>query len=224
MAGNMDTALALAQSICWDEGYGYRLGGHAASYSDGVDCGGLVFHCLNAAGYSVSDTSPGVSNMPSILTNIGFVGTQYSGNVADLQNGDIITMVHYSGGQVVAGHTCFIAENINAYTDPTANSDATAISAKVKVEASSSRGHTADGDSRKDGTGAYWEVWVHNFNNVYDTGTYDPGDVYVWRDPNYNPGGGNIPDIIAAIIGGIMCVPAVVGTVFLAKNKRRKKR
>ena len=185
----MDDALSLAQSICWDEGYGYRLGGHAASHSDGVDCGGLVFHCLNAAGYNVSDASPGVSNMPSILTNIGFVGTQYSGNLADLQHGDIITMVHWSGSQVVAGHTCFIAKDITAYTDPNANSDATSTVSICKVEASSSRGHTADGDSRKNGTGAYWEVWCHAFNNVYDTGTYDPSDVYVWRDPNYTPGG-----------------------------------
>lgn len=194
----MDDALSLAQSICWDEGYGYRLGGHAASHSDGVDCGGLVFHCLNAAGYGVSDTSPGVSNMPSILTNIGFVGTQYSGNVSDLEHGDIITMVHRSGGSVVAGHTCFIAKDIQAYTDSSANSDATGVISLAKVEASSSRGHTANGDSRKNGTGAYWEVWCHAFNNVYDTSTYDPSDVYVWRDPGYTPSGPT--DDIAALL------------------------
>lgn len=198
----MDDALSLAQSICWDEGYGYRLGGHAASHSDGVDCGGLVFHCLHAAGYNVSDTSPGVSNMPSILTNIGFVGTQYSGNVSDLEHGDIITMVHWSGSQVVAGHTCFIAKNITAYADYTANSDYTDVEAIAKVEASSSRGHTADGDSRKNGTGAYWEVWCHAFNNVYDTGTYDPSDVYVWRDPGYTPPSGT--DDIAALLCAIL--------------------
>lgn len=198
----MDDALSLAQSICWDEGYGYRLGGHAASHSDGVDCGGLVFHCLHNAGYNVADTSPGVSNMPSILTNIGFVGTQYSGNVSDLEHGDIITMVHWSGSQVVAGHTCFIAKSILAYTDYTANSDATGIVPICKVEASSSRGHTADGDSRKNGTGAYWEVWCHEFYNVYDTGTYDPSDVYVWRDPNYTPSGPT--DDIAALLCAIL--------------------
>lgn len=186
----MDDALALAQSICWDEGYGYRLGGHAASHSDGVDCGGLVFHCLHAAGYNVADTSPGVSNMPTILTNLGFVGTQYSGNVSDLEHGDIITMVHWEGSSVTAGHTCFIAKGINAYADYTANSDYQEIADICKVEASSSRGHTANGDSRKNGTGAYWEVWVHKFYQVYDPNTYDPSDVMVWRDPNYTPGGG----------------------------------
>ena len=185
----MDDALSLAQSICWDEGYGYRLGGHAASHSDGVDCGGLVFHCLHNAGYNVADTSPGVSNMPSILTNIGFVGTQYSGNVSDLEHGDIITMVHWSGSQVVAGHTCFIAKGINAYTDYSADTDTTGIIPICKVEASSSRGHTADGDSRKNGTGAYWEVWCHAFYRIYDPDTYDASDVYVWRDPSYTPGG-----------------------------------
>lgn len=199
----MDDALSLAQSICWDEGYGYRLGGHAASHSDGVDCGGLVFHCLHSAGYNVADTSPGVSNMPSILTNIGFVGTQYSGNVSDLEHGDIITMVHWSGSQVVAGHTCFIAKNILAYTDYTANSDHTDTVPLCKVEASSPRGHTGEGDSRKNGTGAYWEVWCHEFYNVYDSGTYDPGDVYVWRDPNYSPtpSQGGFGDLLFLLLG-----------------------
>lgn len=196
----MDDALSLAQAICWDEGYGYRLGGHAASYSDGVDCGGLVFHCLHAAGYNVSDTSPGVSNMPSILSGIGFVGTQYSGNVSDLQHGDIITMVHWEGSSVTAGHTCFIARDFLAYTDSSANSDATGIIPLGKVEASSSRGHTAAGDSRKNGTGAYWEVWCHAFANVYDSSTYDPSDVYVWRDPNYSPGGGDDDGAMLALI------------------------
>lgn len=210
MPGDMSIALGLAESICWDEGYGYRLGGHASSYADGVDCGGLVFHCMNAAGYPVSDTSPGVSNMPSILTNIGFVGTQYSGNLSDLKDGDIITMVHRdSGGTVVAGHTCFIGENRTAYTDPNANSTNTGVVPLMKIEASSSRGHTAQGDSQKNGTGAYWEVWCHAFNNVYDTGTYDPGDVYVWRDPNYTPSG--ITDPMAALLVAIL-------------RKRRKRR
>ena len=183
----MDTALALAQSICWDEGYGYRLGGHCASYADGTDCGGLVFHCLNAAGYNVSDTSPGVRNMNNILSGIGFNVFQYSGNVNDLRHGDIITMVHWEGGVVIAGHTTFICENIPAYTDPSADAATVATIAKAKVEGSSTRGHTTQGDHRKNGTGAYWEVWCHAFNEVYDQGTYLPTEVYVCRDPNYTP-------------------------------------
>ncbi len=199
--GMMDDALTLAQSICWDEGYGYRLGGHAASYSDGVDCGGLVFHCLHNAGYNVSDTSPGVSNMPSILTSIGFVGTQYSGNVSDLKHGDIITMINHSNGQN-AGHTCFIAENVNAYTDYSATSAATGVIPIAKIEASSSRGQTTAGDSRKSGTGAYWEVWCHAFHNVYDTETYEPSNIYVWRDTNYTPS--DVSDSIVALLCAIL--------------------
>ena len=183
----MDTALSLAQSICWDEGYGYREGGHCASYADGTDCGGLVFHCLNAAGYNVSDTSPGVRYMNGILSGIGFNVFQYSGNLSDLMHGDIITMVHYEGGVVVAGHTTFICNNILAYTDPSANSDAIAVIPLAKVEGSSTRGHTTQGDHRRNGTGAYWEVWCHAFNELYDQGTYLPTEVYVCRDPNYHP-------------------------------------
>lgn len=205
MPGDMSIALSLAESICWDEGYGYRIGGHASSYADGVDCGGLVFHCLNAAGYNVADTSPGVRNMPSILSGIGFVGFQYTGNLSDLKDGDIITMVHYdSGGSVTAGHTCFIGENRTGYTDPNANSTTTGVLTLMKIEASSSRGHTAQGDSQKNGTGAYWEVWCHAFNNVYDSSTYDPGDVYVWRDPNYTPGPTPGTDDIAALLVAIL--------------------
>lgn len=211
MPGDMNVALALAQLICWDEGYGYRLSGHAASYSDGVDCGGLIFHCLHNAGYNVADTSPGVSNMPNILTNIGFVGTQYSGNVSDLKHGDIITMVHWQGSQVTDGHTCFICENILAYTDPGADSANTAVIPLAKVEASLSRGHTSQGDSKKNGTGAYWEVWCHKFNNVYDPNIYDPSDVYVWRDPNFTP---LTDDVVASLM--LM--------IFSGTSKKRRKR
>lgn len=183
----MDNALALAQSICWDEGYGYRVGGHCASYSDGTDCGGLIFHCLNAAGYSVSDTSPGVRYMNGILSGIGFNVFQYDGNLSSLQHGDIITMVHWEGGVVIAGHTTFICQNISAYTDPSADTDTVGTVSLAKVEGSSTRGHTADGDHRKNGTGAYWEVWCHAFNELYDQGTYLPTEVFVCRDPNYTP-------------------------------------
>lgn len=183
----MDLALGLAQQICWDEGYGYREGGHAASYADGVDCGGLVFHCLNYAGYNVADTSPGVRYMNGILSGIGFTVFQYDGNLSSLQHGDIITMVHYEGGVVIAGHTTFIGKDVHAYLDPSANTDITGHASLAKIEGSSTRGHTGQGDSRKNGTGAYWEVWVHQFNELYNQGEYLPTEVYVCRDPNYHP-------------------------------------
>ena len=216
----MDDALALAQSICWDEGYGYRISGHAASHADGVDCGGLVFHCLHAAGYNVADTSPGVSNMPSILTNIGFVGTQYSGNVSDLQHGDIITMVHWEGSEVTDGHTCFIARNVNAYADYTANSDYQEVVDICKVEASWHHDHTAQGDHRKNGTGAYYEVWCHKFYQVYDPDKYDPSDVYVWRDPNYTPGESDEQNFFAAL-AACLFFPFLIMTKGLSKRRLR---
>ena len=70
---------------------------------------------------------------------------------------------------------------------PSADSDAVATIALAKVEGSSTRGHTTQGDHQKNGTGAYWEVWCHAFVNLYDSGTYLPTEVYVCRDPNYTP-------------------------------------
>lgn len=184
----MDDALALAQAICWDEGYGYRLGGHAASHSDGVDCGGLVFHCLHAAGYNVADTSPGTHRMPALLTAAGFVGNQYSGNLSDLQHGDIITM-----NTTGHGHTCFICENIQAYVNGAlghtyCNGTIDNV-ALAKVEASYD--WDPDPGDQNNGLGCHPEVWCHAFGNLYDPDTYDISEVYVWRDPNYTPGGGS---------------------------------
>ena len=203
MAGDMNVALQLAQDICWDEGYGYRLGGHAASHSDGADCGGLVFHCLNAAGYSVNDESPGTHNMPSILTGIGFTEIPYDSSYVPV-NGDIVVMNHYDTGlpgDYDHGHTCFIAENINAYVNGYLgwrNCDSTVANCTVaKVEASSSRGQTGQGD-HDNGLGAYTEVWCHTFARLFmvfddnDPNTYDgyyPSDVAIYRDPNFDPSG-----------------------------------
>lgn len=211
MPGDMNVALSLAQQICWDEGYGYRLGGHAASYADGADCGGLVFHCLHHAGYNVADTSPGTINMGSILRGIGFTEIPYSSSYVP-KHGDIVVM-----NTTGHGHTTFICENILAYTDPGADSANTAVIPLAKVEASWHRGHTAQGDSKKNGTGAYWEVWCHKYNNLYDPDTYSPSEVFIYRDPNFTPSdeeGG----IFGAIVGGII---ASLGLVIYRRRKRR---
>ena len=55
----------------------------------------------------------------------------------------------------------------------------------VRVEAQSSRGNTNRGDSRRNGTGAYWEVWCHAYwSLIYG---YDPAssgdEVYIARWP-----------------------------------------
>ena len=40
MAGDLNAAIDQAMAICWDEGYGYNLGGMAQSHAAGVDCSG----------------------------------------------------------------------------------------------------------------------------------------------------------------------------------------
>jgi len=47
MAGDLTSAIDQAMAICWNEGYGYRLGGMALSYADGVDCSGLTKYCFS---------------------------------------------------------------------------------------------------------------------------------------------------------------------------------
>lgn len=165
---NIFDAINLAMQVCWNENYGYRVGGHAASYTDGVDCGGLVFHCLNRAGFTgIPDTSPGVHNMGPYLVNAGFTELTYDSNTFIPQDGDIFTMYNPPHG-----HTFFYCENIRAYTDPNAYSDNIGNVVQAKVEASWNRGHTAPGDSRRNGTGAYWEVWCHAYNELIDRQDY----------------------------------------------------
>lgn len=183
---NIFDAIDYAMQICWDEGYGYRYGGHAASYADGVDCGGLVFHCLNRAGFTgIPDTSPGVRNMHTYLVNAGFTELAYDRNTFAPQDGDIFCCFHPNNpddpSDNAHGHTFFYCENIRAYTDANANSDNIGNVAHAKVEASSTRGHAGQGDSRKNGTGAYWEVWCHAYNSLVDHSTYNDSDVKVYR-------------------------------------------
>lgn len=183
---NIFDAINYAMQICWDEGYGYRYDGHAASYADGVDCGGLVFHCLHRAGFpGIPDTSPGVRNMANYLINAGFTQLPYDRNTFVPQDGDIFCCFHPNNPDDPAdnahGHTFFYCEHIRAYTDANANSDHIGNVAHAKVEASNTRGHAGQGDSRKNGTGAYWEVWCHAYNSLVDHSTYNDSDVKVYR-------------------------------------------
>ena len=238
----MDDALTLAQSICWDEGYGYRHGGHAASHSDGVDCGGLVFHCLNAAGYSVSDTSPGTSNMGSLLTGIGFTEYAYDSSF-QLQHGDIVVMNHHdTDPDKSKGHTFFYCENVLHYTDSTGRTNYTSSTGSCKVEASSSRtsGYSyADGDPGtqpgdvnnpagsgdypRNGVGAYWEVWCHSYYGAPNYG-YTDAETKVYRDPNYTPGD-DIFKQLAAMVGSVLLPIMSMGNsmqMIIRRGKRRR--
>lgn len=186
MPGDLTSAIDQAMAICWNENYGYRLGGMANSYADGVDCSGLVGRVLHDNGFNYPSYHVGTINMGTALVNAGFTEYNYTSSF-QMESGDIVVMNHLD---MTGGHTFFYVEDIYAYTDPYADSANRSIVHKVKVEASSTRGHTAQGDHRKNGNGAYWEVWVHAYAvliNGYDW--TDPGDsVKVYRYPGgYQP-------------------------------------
>ena len=208
--GNLQSAINQAMSICWDEGYGYNLGGMAHSYADGVDCSGLVGRCLSdAGGFNYPTYHVGTINMKPALITAGFTIIPVDNWNPSLVSGDIIVMNHLD---LTGGHTFFYVENIQAYTDPNAYSNNIGLVAQAKVEASSTRGHTAQGDHQRDGTGAYWEVWCHAYSSLL--GGYDPTDpndeIYIARWPSglsYN----------GAIAGLLMGLPAFI-------HKRRNRR
>ena len=186
-------AVEQAMRICWDEGYGYRLGGTARSHADGVECSGMINRVLHDNGFKYPSSHVGTKNMKSKLKSAGFkikVVSSKSQLASLIQPGDIVVMNHYPVGE--GGHTFIYMEDVYAYTDYRAYSDNTGTVAKVKVEAASSRGETADGDHRRNGTGAYWEVWTHAYYELCPD--YDPSDpndeVYIAHWPGGLDGGG----------------------------------
>ena len=187
MAGDLNAAIDQAMAICWDEGYGYNLGGMAQSHAAGVDCSGLIGRVLHDNGFNYPSYHVGTINMGPALIAAGFTEYNYTSSF-QMKSGDIVVMNHLD---MTGGHTFFYVEDIRAYTDPSADSANIGIVHHAKVEASSTRGHTAAGDHRKNGNGAYWEVWCHAYSvliNGYDW--TDPGDtVRVYRYPGGYTGG-----------------------------------
>lgn len=183
---NLSDFISRAMAYCWDESHGYTYGG--MGYPD-FDCSGFIGRCLYEAGFSYPSYHVGTMNMDdnpmSSMNTLGAAGFQLIhvtdlNNIPTLKHGDIFVLNSYtSDWQNNAGHTFIYCENITAYTDPNAYSDATGTVAHAKVEAASDRGETNPGDHRRDGTGAYWEVWCHAYHTLV-ANTYDP------QDPNYN--------------------------------------
>ena len=179
-AGNLYRALELAQAYTWDQSHGYEIGG--MGYPD-FDCSGFVGRCLYEAGFNYPSYHVGTMNMDNnpmssmnTLGNAGFtlIPVTDLNNIPQLKSGDIVVLNSYDQGwNGRGGHTFFYHENISAYTDPNADSDNIGIVSRAKIEASSSRGNTNPGDSRKNGTGAYWEVWTHAYHTLIDN-YYDP--------------------------------------------------
>ena len=184
---NIQDALNEASRMAFDETIGYTYGGDGNPDSNGYDCSAFVIRCLYRAGYNVPATRVGAGYMKPYLITAGFniIPVTASNPNEPLHHGDILVMNHWDGSGL--GHTTFYAENMQGYTDPSADSPNIGVCDKLKIEASSTRGHTGQGDSRKNGTGAYWEVWAHKFYSPWYSG-YDPTDpddeIYIARDPN----------------------------------------
>lgn len=181
-AGNLQRALDIAQAYTWNQSHGYVLGG--MGYPD-FDCSGFICRCLYEAGFNVDfsshygtmDLDDNPMSSYNILGNAGFnlIHVTDLNNMPQLKSGDIVVMNSYDQSWSGAGgHAFFYAENIPAYIDYAADSDVVATVPRAKIEASSSRGNTNPGDSRKNGTGAYWEVWTHAYAILVDSSTYDP--------------------------------------------------
>lgn len=191
---NIQDALNEASRMAFDESIGYTWGGDGNPDSNGYDCSAFVIRCLYRAGYNVPASRMGTFYMKSYLQTAGFqiIPITTLSDLNNIQHGDIVVENHFPDSAYPdgAGHTFFYAENMVGFTDAGADSDATGTLSRLKIEASYTRGHTAQGDSRKNGTGAYWEVWAHAYYNLIDTTTYDLTDpnveVYIARDPNGN--------------------------------------
>lgn len=162
MAGNLRTFVDKAMAYCWDERHGYSQVNDGMGHPD-FDCSGLICRCLYEAGFDFPSYHIGTMYLKSPLVAAGFQ-IYYPTSNSDLESvikpGDIVVMNHLDW---TGGHAFIYMEDVTAYTDYNADYDTTGIVHKVKIEASSSRGETASGDHRKNGYGAYWEVWVHAY-------------------------------------------------------------
>lgn len=214
MAGSLQAAIDEAQRMAWDESIGYTWGGDGNPDSNGYDCSAFVIRSLYRAGYNVPAHRVGTFYMKPELINAGFtiIPVTTMSDLNDIQSGDIVVENHFPDSAYPdgAGHTFFYVEDIQAYTDAGADSATIGLVHNAKVEASSTRGHTAQGDHRKNGTGAYWEVWCHAYYSLIDTTTYNLSDpnveVYIARDPN----GLNNNDMLL-----------LAGAILFKRNKRR---
>lgn len=172
---NLNQALAIAQSICWDETHGYTMG---ADMNPDTDCSGFVGYALSHAGFNVPQRWDTTTMIPTLQAYPGFNHyIWYPG--MQLQHGDIFV---YDEGGGANGHTFFYAENVNGYTDDTARTAATGMLSRARIEAASSResgyqypndpntipgdvnNPDLPGDSPRNGVGACWEVWIHPYS------------------------------------------------------------
>lgn len=180
---SLRAAINEAMRMTWDESIGYTFGGDGNPDSNGYDCSAFVIRSLYRAGFDVPSHRVGTAYMKPVLVSAGFTIIPADSQSPDVLPGDILVYTHYSDlahEHPDAGHTKFYMEDVRAYTDSSANSDHTGTVHRVFIEAASSRDHTGSGDSKKNGTGAYWEVWTHAFSGeMIPSSEYDVTSAYV---------------------------------------------
>lgn len=155
---DINGAINYGVQLTHNEQIGYTMGATLAN-SNETDCSDFVWYCLKNNGFNVPSTRWSTQTMiPYLQQYEGFTEYIYTDGFI-WQHGDIAV---YDEGAGANGHTFFYAENVQGFTSED-DSEGTTILNRARVEASSSHGHIGNGDSRKNGVGAYWEVWTHQF-------------------------------------------------------------
>lgn len=185
---DLQRAIDLAMSYCWNETHGYELGG--MGYPT-FDCSGLICRCLFEAGFNMPTDGHGNPvhkgtaylvncgmTSEDVLGDAGFLEIPITNNHYILQPGDIVVMNHTNWR---GGHTFFYMENVIGYTSTlsgysTSYPSTTGLCSKVKIEASDVRSWNVSSADDPNPNGACTEVWVHNFDWAYIFGNYDPTD------------------------------------------------
>lgn len=189
---NLLGALISALIWCWDESIGYHRG---ATFNPDTDCSGFVWRALHENGFDVGHSRFDTTNEYNILVNAGFTPYVWGVDINTPQHGDIFM---YDEGGGANGHTFFYAENVrgykNGYLGYSNCNGEIAVCPKVRIEASSSRGHyypgTKDpipGDQPND-LGCHGEVWVHSYGGNTPVDDWGPHTWYVFRWGGDPPG------------------------------------
>lgn len=172
---DINGAIEFGVRLTHDERIGYTTQGLSLANGFETDCSDFIWWCLKNNGFNVPSSRWSTNDMITFLSNYeGFTRYNMSRDF-QLQHGDIL--VYDNDGPGFGGHTFFYAENVIGY----ASSDSynTQLLSRARVEASSSHGQDGGkdpqyaGDHRKDGTGAFYEVWTHSYS-------FDFEDGYIW--------------------------------------------
>lgn len=165
MSNSIADAVQFAVNICNDETHGYSNGSvRSRALDPDTDCSGLIYFSLQAGGFSVPASIWYTGNMMDYLRSMGFTEYVYRPSTYNQYipvHGDIC--VHREGTPDDGhGHAMMYAEEVEGFYDRTESSRT--LLARARVEAVSDY-NNAPGDSRYNGTGAYREVWAHDWGS-----------------------------------------------------------